>query len=841
MSSTLNNSPAPWWRNFSLALRLLLRNSSHPSLRLVVLTLAVGLASVQIIQLTTDRYLGALQRQAQILLGGDLEFSSPQELALDPQLLAGLDFQQAERISFPSMLFAADDLRLSRVRAISDNYPLRGSYLLRLADGSEQRRGAPEPGTIWVDEQLLRSLKLDFGQLVELGGVELAVKAVVLEGPGVFGGFAAFAPSALVNVADIRSADLLADGSRVRYRLVFSAEDGGTIDAIEQRLEQIIGDNQRLQRADSNDDNLGDTIKRARAFFYLSGCLSLLLAIISALLAVSHYQAREQKFVAVVKALGLGPKRLQRLYWLQIALLALAAAVLGSLLAEIGHQLLVNYIRRFYSLELPPAHFTSYLWGLAALVLSLALVVAPKLGELLRTPAWLVLRSRASSELNVNKWQVIAALLCSFLIAWLYSRSWWLSLSFSIALLFLGALSTAAYWLCLRYLRPYLPKRAEFSVAAASLRANWQLNALQCAALSVCAFLFFTLLLVRFGLISDWQRQVPADAPNYFLINITPGQQEPLRQFWSERSVDLGDIYAIVRGRLTEVNEVDSQQRADSLGLEHDSLRRELNFSWSKSLPPGNELIDGQWWPESWQPEAGTLPPVSVERDTFEQLQLQLGDVLEINVAGTSLRAVITSVREVDWGNMRPNFYFLFPPAVLDSLPRSYISSAYIPSQQLEALPEFYQQFPALSMISIEEVIQRVRAVVAQVAQAVEGILSLLLVSMLLLLGAALAIMQQRRAHDLAVLRVLGMNSQVFGAALRWEFLFMAVVAALLALLLSEGVVAAMVVIAFQQSPTWHWWLWAGGLPGVMLLGLVLAWFAGRRVRSTPIQLLASQ
>ena len=821
----------------ALAAKLLIRELAQPSLRLVIITLAIGLASVQIIQISTDRYLTALQQQASLLLGADLELRSSHQLGdINLSALAGLEFTTAERVSFPSMLFAEDDLRLSQVRAVSSNYPLRGGYRVQRADGSEQVLGAPPVGQIWIDEQLRHSLSLQFGQQVELAGVELVVSGLVLEGPGVFGSFASFAPRALINLADIAGSELLASGSRVGYRLAFSAEDSGTLDEIYSALEEQLGSGQRISRADDADSNMGDTIKRARAFFYLSGCLSLLFAIISALLAISHYQMYQQKFVAIAKTLGLTPRKLRSLYLLQIILLAALAMLLGTLIAEVGQRTLVAYIKRFYQIELPPAQLASYLWGVICLAISLGLVVLPKLGELLRTPAWLVLRgNNANTAFTIHKLQLLAALLCSFLVAWLYSRSLWLSLSFSAVVLILALASAAAYWWALRYLRPRLPQRPEFSVASASLRANWQLNALQCAALTVCAFLIFTLLLVRFALVGDWQRQVPADSPNYFLINIQEQQRDELSAFWQQRDARLDDMYAIVRGRLSSVNDADSAERAEELAIEHDSLRRELNFSWSKDVPEGNVLLEGEWWPPTWDPE---LPPVSVELDTFRELQLQLGDIIAIDVAGTELRARITSVREVDWGNLRANFYFLFPPGALDGWPQTYIASARIASDDLEALPAFYNQFPSVSLISIEEVVTRLRGVINQVAQAVEGILLLMLLSMFMLLTAALNIMQQRRRRDLAILRVLGMRSGTFVKALRWEFLFMVALAGLLGLLLSETMIGLLVFIVFDNQPTLHWWLWALGLPALVALGLVLAQLAQRRLKQAPAQMI---
>ena len=54
---------------------------------------------------------------------------------------------------------------------------------------------------------------------------------------------------------------------------------------------------------------------------------------------------------------------------------------------------------------------------------------------------------------------------------------------------------------------------------------------------------------------------------------------------------------------------------------------------------------------------------LSVEEGLAQTLGLKLGDTLRFDVGGTPTEGRITSLRKVDWGSMRVNFFVMFPRA----------------------------------------------------------------------------------------------------------------------------------------------------------------------------------
>src|SRR5699024_3756834 len=115
-------------------------------------------------------------------------------------------------------------------------------------------------------------------------------------------------------------------------------------------------------------------------------------------------------------------------------------------------------------------------------------------------------------------------------------------------------------------------------------------------------------------------------------------------------------FYPIVRGRLTAVN--DKATATDVDNGQDGGVGRELNLTYSEQLPEGNRLLAGEWTKQAQS--------VSVESGLAERLQLSIGDSVTLDLAGQSVTAQVRNIREVDWESLKPNFYFIFSPDVLN-------------------------------------------------------------------------------------------------------------------------------------------------------------------------------
>ena len=145
-----------------LAYRLLKREWRAGELRVLLAALVVTVASITAVGLFTDRMERAMETGANELLAADLLVTSSVPISAELQDEAtGLGLATARILSFRSVTVAGDRFQLAAVKAVDEDYPLRGA--LRVADApfAEDRESAniPERGSItWLTSPQLLTI-----------------------------------------------------------------------------------------------------------------------------------------------------------------------------------------------------------------------------------------------------------------------------------------------------------------------------------------------------------------------------------------------------------------------------------------------------------------------------------------------------------------------------------------------------------------------------------------------------------------------------------------------------------------------------------------------------------
>jgi putative ABC transport system permease protein len=350
---------------------------------------------------------------------------------------------------------------------------------------------------------------------------------------------------------------------------------------------------------------------------------------------------------------------------------------------------------------------------------------------------------------------------------------------------------------------------------------------LQVSALAVGLLALVLLVLLRTDLIEAWRRASPPDAPNRFVINVQPEQGEAFRQRLRASGVASFDWYPMIRGRLVAINgrSVTAEDFVDDRARR--LVDREFNLSTAAELPPHNELAGGRW-------QAGEANAVSVEDGLAQTLGLKLGDMLRFDVAGMPAEGRITSLRKVDWGSMRVNFFVMFPRAELPDAPTSYIAAFRAPDR-----PGFdnalSRDFPNVTSVDVSASIAQVQGVLDQVIRAVEFLFGFTLAAGLVVLFAAIVATREVRAREFAVMRALGASAALLARVQRAELLVVGALAGLLASIaaMSVGWALARQVFEFSWNPS-PWVPLAGGAAGA-LLALGAGWWGLRDVLRRPV------
>jgi putative ABC transport system permease protein len=259
-------------------------------------------------------------------------------------------------------------------------------------------------------------------------------------------------------------------------------------------------------------------------------------------------------------------------------------------------------------------------------------------------------------------------------------------------------------------------------------------------------------------------------------------------------------------------------------------VEREFNLSHDAKLPPHNQVSAGRWTPD----EEGAI---SVEDGLAQTLGVKLGDRLTFDIAGVQKEARITSLRKVDWGSFRVNFFVIFPNHALDDVPATYISAFRAPDAA--RVPGFdnalLREFPNITNVDVSASIGQVQRVLDQVIRAVEFLFGFTLAAGLVVLFAAVTATREQRAREFAVMRAMGAGGQLLRQVQRAELLGVGALAGALASVAAVvvGWLLARYAFEFAWTPS-PWVPLAGALAGA-LLALAAGWWGLREVLRRPV------
>ena len=815
------------------SLKMLARDWRAGELRVLALALTVAVAAITSVAFFADRVGQGLARDAHQLLGADLVMVADQpwpRAVADDIPRAGL--QRAEAINFVSMASAAES-HLSGVKAVSDNYPLRGRLRIATAPGQADapaERG-PAPGTVWLEERLVTALNAPVGSRIKLGRAEFQVAAIITLEPERTTGFFNIAPRLMMNIADVPATALIRTGSRVWYYL-YAAGPAERVKAFEESLKPRLARGQRVENLETGRPEIRSAVDRAQRFLGLTALLAAILAGVAVALGTRRFVERHLDGCAVMRCVGATQGQLLRLYALEFVVLGLAACAAGCLIGFAAQEAIALTVAEVVRADLPPPRALPAVQGfLVGLVLLLGFALPPLI-QLKNVPAVRVMRRESGAPKGGTVAAYGAGLisLCSLLV-W---QAGDLRLGLTVVGGFAGAVAVffVAAWFFLKLLTSRraiaLMSRPILRYGLTNLRRHARGNAVQIASLALGLTAVLLLTFTRNDLVDAWRRSAPPDAPNRFLIGVQPEQLEPLQAFFAARQVPVPDLYPMVRARLVAVNgapvsEADySEERAKRL------VEREFNLSYMTELPDHNRIVAGKWFDLSSK-------ELSVEEGIAQRLGWKLGDELTWSVGAERFSARITSLRKLRWDSMKVNFFVVTPPALLEGLPASFISAFRLEPDAQPVISELAARFPNVTVIDAAAAIKQAQDVIDQLINAVQFVFLFALAAGLLVLYSALVATEDERRREAAVMRVYGASRAQVTGTQRTEFLAMGMSAGVLATIGAAviGQILARRVFELDLPPSAELWI-AGPLAGVALLSLN-AWLSSRKVlRASP-------
>jgi putative ABC transport system permease protein len=830
-------TPTSLW---GLGWRTLLRDLRAGELRLLIVAVTLAVASLTAVGFFSDRLQGGLARDARQLLGGDAVIASdnPTPPAFAQEARA-LGLQATTTLNFPTMARAPDDRggasKLVALKSVPPGYPLRGRLTTASAPGGPENatRDIPARGEAWVDASLLEALALKPGDFLLLGDTRLRVARVIVLEPDRGTGFVNFAPRVMMNAADLPASHLVQPASRVSYRFAVAGGDAQVARFVAWAQQQVKDPGVRGVRIESLEGGrpeMKQTLDRAGKFLNLVALLAALLSAVAVSLAARGFAAAHLDDCAMLRVLGQSQRTIALAYTVEFALAGLAGSILGIAIGFAVHFVFVLMLAGLVETTLPPPGWWPAGFGLGmGLTLLFAFGLPPVL-QLAQVPPLRVIR-REVGNLKPASALALAVGVAGFAALLLAASSdLWLGGiavgGFAGAVILFAGLS----WIAVKLLRRIVnentaPRWLVLAVRQVSARPAYAV--VQVSALAVGLLALVLLVLLRTDLIASWRQATPPDAPNRFVINVMPEQGDAFQGMLRSGGVTRYDWYPMIRGRLVAVNgrTVGPEQYDDDRARR--LVDREFNLSNSAVQPSHNRIVAGRWTRE----ERGG---VSVEQGIAKTLGLKLGDELRFDVGGLPLQAKITSLRDVDWGSMRANFFVLFPVSRLPDVPVTYMGAFRAPPR-----PGFDNQlvrtFPNITEIDLTSTLNQVQAVLDQVIRAVEFLFGFTLAAGVVVLFAAVTATREERAREFAIMRAVGAGSALLRQVQRAELAGVGLLAGFLASVVASVVGWALAKYAFGFEWTASPWVALFGALAGAVLALAAGWWGLREVLNRPV------
>ena len=811
------------------ALRKLRRGWRSGELLILALAIAVAVAAASAVGLFSGRINAALAAQAGDMLGADLAVSARDPLP--PTVLAQLRATGArvvEITGMTSVVFVGEVSSLASIKAVAEGYPLRGA--LRTSDelfGAETPTAAlPAAGEAWADARLYAELRIAPGATVQLGATTVKLSKVLTYEPDRGGGFTSMAPRLLMRAADLPATRLVVAGSRLQSTVLLA----GTIEQQHALREVKLPPGAKLQTPQDARPELKSALGKASQFLDLAVLAATLLAAAAVALCARGQGIRLRDEVALLKCLGARQRFIVVALLSNLLAIGLGAGLAGAIVGYAAQALLAGVLASLLQIALPAPSLAPLGSALLLDLIMLLGFAAPSVLDARRVPPVRVFQRDLSSG-ALSRLVPVGAVAAVVALLWLQAGEFKLAAYVLLSVAITVAVLASLAWLLVLALAPM--KRSvgtAWRFGLGNVARRRAASVAQAVALGQALLALLLLLFSRDDLLMSWKAQLKPGTPNQFLINVLPEQAGPLKKFFADRKIEVPPLIPMARSRLVALNGVPVTAETFDDPETQRWINREFNLSFAADLREDNKLVSGEWW----SAEDHGKPLLSADKYAVDRLHLALGDRMTLSFGDRRVEFTVKSFREVAWDSFRPNFFLLTPPGALDAVPATWLTSFYLPNDRRAVLRELVQQFPNVTALDIEALMNQVRAIMDRVTRAVEFILMFTLAAGLTVLLATIEGKREERVRETGLLRALGARNGTILKGLLAEYAVLGALAGAVAAIAAQTltwVLAANVFhIAYGPRPM----LWLVGTVAGALLVTLLGWLSLRGTLKTP-------
>lgn len=791
---------APKPVGLGLALRFALRElrGGLSGFYVFLACIALGVAAISGVNSVAQSITSGITQEGKTLLGGDIAFRTVHRSVTDVErawIESRGEISEAATMRAMARLPDGSDQSLIELKAVGNTWPLGGALETQPANAFD-RKG------VVVDSVLLSRLGLEIGDSIKVGSAELPITGTIIDEPDRVSEGIAFGPKVIMSLQALDQTKLVQPGSLINWTTRLNLDD-----ASEDNLKAVIADANeafpdagwRIRSRGNAAPALTRNVERFSQFLTLVGLTALIVGGVGVANAVRAFLDTKSHVIASFKSLGAPAHFVFAVYLSQILFLALIGIVIGlvvgGLLPIVAKSALAGILPvGSTSIFYPSALITAIIYGLLT---ALAFALWP-LGQARDIPATALFRNAARDDAPWPRavYQIATAVVVIALALLAIFQAG----DKRVALTFVGGIVASFVLLrgvaaLIQSLARRLPqvRSTPLRLAIGNIHRPGALTPSVVLSLGLGLALLVALAMIDGNLRNQISSNIPKKAPDFFFVDIQAAEFEPFKASLVELAPQ-GEVQTLpmLRGRIVSINDVPASEIKPKEGGRW-VLRGDRGITYAAALPSNATLSKGEWWDENHTGEN----LLSFAAEEADEVGVDIGDVITINVLGRNISARVANLRNVEWQSMSMNFVMVFSPNTFAGAPHAHLATLRVSEdsgltgeeteehaqRDGEILKAVTTQFPTITTVRVRDALNAVNDLIGQLATAIRAAALLALAASILVLGGALAAGNRARIHDAVVLKTLGATRRTLILAFVTEYALLGVATAIFALL----------------------------------------------------------
>jgi len=798
----------------------------------------LGVAAIASVGGLRDAVMAGINENGQVILGGDVELRQT-NLPIEQDIIdyLGQVGRVGQTITMRGMAasVATGERTLVEIKSVDGAYPLYGALKVE-APSKGMADLALQDGAwgVLVDQSLLDYLGLALGNQLKIGDLAYVIRGVILREPDRAADGFTMGARTLVAHASMSHTGLIRPGSLMRYNYRVALPEGIETGAFLTTLNEKFPDGGwRVRDRNDSAPSVRTFLDRLAVFLSLAGLTTLVVGGVGVANATTGFLASKREAIATLKSMGATGDLIFKTYLTQIMLIAMVGVVGGLVIGAIAPSIVLYYLADLLPIPAEPGLYPAPLMmaGAYGVVTVLAFATWP-LGKARDVSAAGLFRQIVAPSNTWPRKRYIALIAASAAglagLATLFSGEVRFAGWFLIGVVVCFSLLLVAGLLIMKVASVLpRPKNGALRMALANIHRPGSVTPNIVLSLGLGLTLLVTIAQIEGNLSAQINEALPKDAPSFFFIGLQPDQVEEfdalLQQQKGVTNITRAPMLRAAISRIKGVPVADALISPEAKW----AVRGDRGLSYLTTMPRGNVMIEGEWWPEDY---AGP-PIISLDEQLANGMGLTLGDTMSFNIMGRNVSAEIVSIRRIDWTTMGMNFSIIFAPGTLERAPHSHMAAIKVSPEQEGAVEKVMaEHFPDVTSVRLREVLKTVNKLVGDIGMAIRGAASAALIAGVLVLAGAVAAGYHDRVRDSVILKVLGATRRQVAMVYLLEYALMGLVTALAAMGL--GTLAAWLVMTGIMGASWVWQPWVligtalGGMFVTILFGFLGTWRA---------------